>query len=284
VARAQIVQITQQQPFLKAVRSEISDKIPPNLELPNLLAANIENLMLVLSSMEHRLAQATQESTENDEDGKGKAASTLDEQDREMQRRIAIAKLVRSARACVRALRFSLEGKQVGICDCGYQSLQLHARCCAPRASTLFPGCCKIYDNDQEDRFYEDEEGVDDDDDEEEFKSFDRRARFRRAYKVALSTDTQGYAVKAGGDSTVDRTPQELAAISWAAFCTEILPDADADTRILALDQSNLFDRLKIALNLLRQKKEQLKARMDKAGIKFRSDGGGEEDASSSAA
>jgi hypothetical protein len=128
----------------------------------------------------------------------------------------------------------------------------------------------------KEDRFYY--EGDDDDDDDDgdeentEPKSFDRRARFRKAYQIALSTDTQGYAVRSGGDSTIDRTPQELTAVSWAAFCTEILPDADAAYRIQALDYENLFDRLKLALLVLRQKKEKLQDRMDKAGIKFKSD------------
>jgi hypothetical protein len=146
-------------------------------------------------------------------------------------------------------------------------------------------GILILYVARKEDRFYyesdDDEEDDDEDDDETEPKSFDRRARFRKAYQVAMSTDTQGYAVRSGADSTIDRTPQELTAVSWAAFCTEILPDADAAYRIQALDYDNLFDRLKLALLVLRQKKEQLKAKMDKAGIKFRSDdllGGGDDD------
>jgi hypothetical protein len=83
VGRAQLVEITQQEPFLKSVCRELSDKIPPNLELPNLVASNVENFMLLLSSMEHRLSQAAEEN----EDG--------DEADAEMRQRIQIAKLVR---------------------------------------------------------------------------------------------------------------------------------------------------------------------------------------------
>jgi hypothetical protein len=82
VGRAQLMEITQQEIFLKAFCTEISDSIPPNLELPNLVASNIENFMLLLSSMEHRLEQAMDESE--------------DEDSAAMKRRIQIAKLVRA--------------------------------------------------------------------------------------------------------------------------------------------------------------------------------------------
>jgi Lon protease-like protein len=90
VSRAQLLEVVQQEPYLRGVCVEIADKLPPNLELPNLVAHNIENLMVLLSSMEHRLAQAGKDEAEG-----GSAASVLDEDDREMQRRIALAKLVR---------------------------------------------------------------------------------------------------------------------------------------------------------------------------------------------
>jgi hypothetical protein len=82
VGRAQLMQITQQETFLKAFCTEITDSIPPNLELPNLVASNIENFMLLLSSMEQRLEQAMEDSEDED------SAS--------MRRRIQIAKLVRA--------------------------------------------------------------------------------------------------------------------------------------------------------------------------------------------
>lgn len=49
VSRAQLLEVTQQDPYLKASCLELSDKIPPNLELPNLVASNIDNFMLLLS-------------------------------------------------------------------------------------------------------------------------------------------------------------------------------------------------------------------------------------------
>jgi Lon protease-like protein len=254
VSRARILEITQEEPFIRAVCAEVADKIPPNLELPNLVAANIEDLILLLSSMEHRLAQAGRGDGEGgaDDDANKPQSSPLDEEEREMQRRIAIARLVRST---------------------GQKRLAVASSPALTQPSFLFLR--------QEDRFYADEDEEEDDEEADEPRPFDRRDRFRKAYQVALSTDAQGYhAVKPGGDATVDRSPRELAAVSWAAFCTEILPDADAQHRILALDYENLFDRLKLALSVLRQKKEKLKERMDRAGIKFRADeslGGGDD-------
>jgi hypothetical protein len=72
--------------------------------------------------------------------------------------------------------------------------------------------------------------------------------------------------------TSIDRTPQELTAISWAAFCTDILPEDNATFRIQALDCDNLFHRLKMASLMLRQKKAQLRAKMERAGLKIKGD------------
>lgn len=85
VGRAQLQDIVQQTPYLKAVCLELNDKIPPNLELPNLLASNIDNYLLLLSSMEAQLAKAPTNETDGDDN---KEAA-------EMKRRIQAAKLVR---------------------------------------------------------------------------------------------------------------------------------------------------------------------------------------------
>jgi len=130
----------------------------------------------------------------------------------------------------------------------------------------------------QEDRFYHDaDDDSEEDDEEDDGRELDRRARFRQAYEVALATDTQGYQMV---DKTGDRTPQELTAISWAAYCTGLLPEEDATYRIQALDSDNLFDRLKLALHMLREKKAQLRVKMQKAGLKFRSEDLDEDDPS----
>eukprot|EP00521_Asterionellopsis_glacialis_P008605 CAMPEP_0195285906 /NCGR_PEP_ID=MMETSP0707-20130614/3571_1 /TAXON_ID=33640 /ORGANISM="Asterionellopsis glacialis, Strain CCMP134" /LENGTH=370 /DNA_ID=CAMNT_0040345477 /DNA_START=199 /DNA_END=1311 /DNA_ORIENTATION=+ len=207
VGRASLVELTKQEPYLKAVCTEIVDDISPNLELSNHLASNIENFMLLLSSMERQLSTA---SKENDE---------MNEEDVEMQRRIKIAQL--------------------------------------------------------DDRFYaeSEDEGDDDesgDDDEDDTLELDRRGRFSKAYEVALATDTQGYCVSSTKKS--DRTPAELTALSWSSFCTELLPESDATYRIQALDCDNLFDRLKLASHMLRDKQTVLKKKLDTAGIKYWAD------------
>lgn len=196
VGRARLGEITQQEPYLKGICQELSDKITPNLEMPNLAASNIENFMLLLSSMEHKLAQAAESSEEQDED------------DAEMQKRIQIAKM--------------------------------------------------------DDRFYDDLG-----DEEEEMMELDRRGRFRQAYNVALDTDTQGYCVTTKA-SDMERSAQELTAVSWAAFCTNVLPEEDAHFRIQALDCEDLFDRLSLGSHMLREKKNNLKERMRKAGLNFK--------------
>jgi hypothetical protein len=58
VGRAELLEVTQQAPYIQAVCVEISDKLPPNLELPNLLATNIEDSLANLSNMENRLEAA----------------------------------------------------------------------------------------------------------------------------------------------------------------------------------------------------------------------------------
>jgi hypothetical protein len=61
-----------------------------------------------------------------------------------------------------------------------------------------------------------------------------------------------------------------LTALSWASFCTNVLPEEDASFRVQALDCDDLFDRLKLASHMLREKKNQLRQKMEKAGLKFK--------------
>lgn len=119
--------------------------------------------------------------------------------------------------------------------------------------------------DEQDDRFYDDLG----DDEFGDVVELDRRGRFKQAYGIALSTDNQGYTMGQGAVA-VDRSPQELTAISWAAFCTDIMATEDAAFRIQALDCDNLFDRLKLAAHMLKEKKRRLKAAMKEAGIQFK--------------
>jgi hypothetical protein len=118
----------------------------------------------------------------------------------------------------------------------------------------------------KEDRFYANDDDDDDEDDDDHVKELDRRGRFRQAYQVAMDTDTQGYFLPQ--QDANDRTPQELTAISWAAFCTEVLAEDDAAFRIQALDSESLLDRLKLASHMLQEKKSQLQTKLIKAGVR----------------
>lgn len=113
----------------------------------------------------------------------------------------------------------------------------------------------------------EDESDDDDDDEHEPENTLDCLGRFRKAYETALAHDTQGYRVT---DDTGDRSARELTAMSWAAFCTDLLPSENSTYRIQALDSNNLFERLKLASQMFREKKAHLRVKMQKAGIKFR--------------
>jgi hypothetical protein len=96
---------------------------------------------------------------------------------------------------------------------------------------------------------------------------------------VCLDTDTQGYFLPSH-NVTDTYTPQELTALSWSAFQSEILSEIDATFRIQALDSADLFERLKLASYLLKQKENQLKARMKKAGLPLRGEEGSEDEES----
>lgn len=119
VGRAQLVEVLQQTPYLRAVCRELNDNIPPNLELPNLLASNIENHLLLLSSMEAQLAKAP--ANETDDENSEEAA--------EMKRRIQVAKLVSSNYSVMRQKR----------CGAMTLTMPIHGFCqhCRMIASTM---------------------------------------------------------------------------------------------------------------------------------------------------
>lgn len=127
--------------------------------------------------------------------------------------------------------------------------------------------------NDEDD--IDDEEDSDEDDLEED--ALDRRKRYVRAYESALQFDTQGYQIAgdsgASDDDKEDQlSPQELTAISWAALCSEQTNDEDAIYRIQALIANDLTERLKLGVAVLSEKKNQIRKRMEKAGLKTSDD------------
>uniref|UniRef100_A0A7S2W004 Lon N-terminal domain-containing protein n=1 Tax=Eucampia antarctica TaxID=49252 RepID=A0A7S2W004_9STRA len=65
VGRASLITLTEQEPYMKTICTEKIDKISPNLDLHNLLAANIENMMVTISSMEYEIKQAANKDNDN---------------------------------------------------------------------------------------------------------------------------------------------------------------------------------------------------------------------------
>lgn len=208
VSRAALIDVTKETPYIKAVCTELVDVVSQegkDRERLDVIAGNIELLLVTLSSMEHRLKEA----------GNLGSASSSNEND-------------------------------------------------------------------------EDTDVDDDDDDDDEFE-LDRTARFRRAFEMAKSTDTQGYihsASSSDGDSS-QRSVQDLAAISWAAFQTDrvheddsggggvigeggqLVASSDVLFRMQASACVNLADRMKLALEYYLEKKAELKESLEKVGIKY---------------
>lgn len=86
VGRASLLSLSQQEPYIIGTCIEISDSVPPNLDLPNLVAGNIENFFVTLSSLENKLKQITNNS--------GSESNLLENvSDADMRRRIVEAQL-----------------------------------------------------------------------------------------------------------------------------------------------------------------------------------------------
>ena len=57
VGRAALLGLNQKEPYMKGVCVKKIDTLPPNLELPDVVASSIENMTVTLSSMEYQLEQ-----------------------------------------------------------------------------------------------------------------------------------------------------------------------------------------------------------------------------------
>ena len=138
-----------------------------------------------------------------------------------------------------------------------------------------------VVDEDEDESDGEDDLQLNNDEDEEHL---DRVAQFEEAFEGAKETDTFGYVVqpynavdnlswpdqskKKKKQSSTMRTPKDLTAISWAAFCTGNRTDIQRDVmKIQALDMTNVLQRLQLASAMLRQEKKKLKAKLALAGI-----------------
>ena len=132
----------------------------------------------------------------------------------------------------------------------------------------------------------EDEDEDDDDDDEgidgeADDAHLDRVAQFQKAFESAKEAETIGD-VRRPNDApdthapdtnaptpAGTRTPVDLAALSWAAFCTGAAGDVHRDVaKIQALDAADVTQRLKLAAAMLGEERKKLKAQMAMVGIK----------------
>eukprot|EP00581_Thalassiosira_minuscula_P002442 CAMPEP_0183736074 /NCGR_PEP_ID=MMETSP0737-20130205/48442_1 /TAXON_ID=385413 /ORGANISM="Thalassiosira miniscula, Strain CCMP1093" /LENGTH=493 /DNA_ID=CAMNT_0025969989 /DNA_START=61 /DNA_END=1542 /DNA_ORIENTATION=- len=242
------------------------------VEVASTVAGTIENLMVSLSSMEHKLKeiedgelkkkkqQEKQQKQQEKSDGGNGMEEKDDGEDEVMNRRLLNAQLESLF------MKDSSEGVDLD----------------SSEGKTIINEDDKYDDEEEED---EDEE---DDllDDPTNDDNLDRLAQFQKAFQHAKETDTFGYVVQpttaiddlsqteyikqqTSSTATNIRTPKDLTAISWAAFCTGDKNNIQRDVmKIQALDMSNVMQRLQLASAMLREEKKKLAAKLALAGIK----------------
>lgn len=285
VSRAKIAEddLMQETPYFKAKVVEVTDE-PVSLEVEDnvglkekgnggnkvlgesspiqvgsLVASTIENLMVSLSSMEHKLneVKATKKEattgtiTTTPQKKDGAVANNEDNDDREMNTRLEAARLEELF------MKDSTEGVDL-----------------ESNASS---------ENDEE------EEEDDDDEDEDDLDVVDRVTQFETAFESAKESDNQGYILQpstatdnlssSNKNDNVLRTPKDLTAISWAAFCTGEPDNVQRQAiQIQALDMTNVIQRLQLASAMLREEQMSLKAKLALAGIKDGDSGDGNDE------
>ena len=116
----------------------------------------------------------------------------------------------------------------------------------------------------------DDEDEDEDDDDYLDDEDESRKALFKKAYQVAISSDTQGYtsssndatATKRDININTSRSIQELTAISWAYLSKEVWEDkSDQELlkfRLQALNINNLLDRLILIYKMMLEQRGKL--------------------------
>ena len=257
VGRASLLELTQQEPYIRGLGVEISDTMPPNLEFPNLIASNIENIMITLASLEHKLSTDMLQRFYDDDD------------DDDMKRRIIDAKLE----------------------DVFYYNDADDDEDYYEYYDSFNEDEEGIHQFNHVDRGEDDGET---NGESEYFLNDDINGQFQFAFHQALNSDTQGYTIMACGTSSspsstsldeVDntnnnkkrlhknsflspsetlRSVQHLTALSWSAFC---IAPMDVTYKLQALDCDDLFDRLKLAAYALRELRSKMEAKVALLGI-----------------
>jgi len=280
VGRARIVEsdLIQEEPYIKARVVEVLDEevcleVGDNgikemsggeegegvvgesspVQVGSLIASTIENMLVSLSSMEHKLSMmkaTTSEEGSGDDENVGKSDNEND--DGVMNKRLEAARLEELF------MKDSSEGVDL--------------------------------ESNKDTTSNEEEEDEEEDDDYDDSEILDRVAQFQQAFEDAKETDNQGYILQpttATDNLSKDeqvrlRSPQDLTAISWAAFCTGPKDNSKESIKrqaiqIQALDMTNVIQRMQLAAAMLREEQNSLKAKLALAGIQdiFRGGDGG---------
>lgn len=221
------------------------------IQIGSLVASTIENLMVSLSSMEYKLNEIKEkEETAKSESGNNNKETDNEKGDGVMNKRLEAARLEELF------MKDSSEGVDLDSNEDSTSSSDLEE---------------------------EEEEEDDDDDDDDDLEINDRVAQFHQAFEDAKETDNQGYILPPTTASdnlsqTTDekdvrlRSPKDLTAISWAAFCTGPKDNSKESIKrqaiqIQALDMTNVIQRMQLASAMLREEQKSLKAKLALAGI-----------------
>ncbi len=299
VGRAKIVEsdLIQEEPYFKARVAEVVDE-PVNMEMGknigmkekgsssdnnqlagesspveigSLVASTIENLMVTLSSMEHKLKEINAKKKKESDSSSSSSSQVVAEkedtegdQDEVMNKRLAAARL-----------------EELFMKDSSDEGVDL---------DDLDSSDARNGEDDEEISSSNEEDEDHDDDDDDDSEILDRVAQFQEAFESAKETDHQGYIlppIPTASDNLSSenqkvpplRSPKDLTAISWAAFCTTGgSTDNDGSSsskdsiqrqaiQIQALDMTNVIQRMQLASAMLREEQKSLKAKLALAGI-----------------
>jgi len=241
------------------VNSNVTGESSPT-EVASFVAGNIENLMVSLASMEHKMKE-------------------LEDMEKNLEK----------TTANTAAEEFMQTGGKTEEKDKGEEVInrrlvnaQLESLFMTDSGEGVDMGSAQGETIDGDDNDEVDDEDDEDDElaeDETEFDKLDRVAQFQQAFESAKETDTFGYVLQPTNamddlspqtkPKQTTRSPKDLTAISWAAFCTGDKNNMQRDVmKIQALDMTNVMQRLQLASTMLREEKKKWKAKLALAGIK----------------
>lgn len=92
-----------------------------------------------------------------------------------------------------------------------------------------------------------------------------RLDRYWTAYQAALESDNQGYVVSSNSRATKQRSWQELASVSWAAYSTSISQEDDATFRLNAMNMQSITERLDLAMRWLSDVRQDVEQEVSKS-------------------